>query len=195
MMTMKRIFHSYLQIEQDTGHQESTQRITLQRGKEKVKEKVKEKHLSGFTKYTVAIPMRILYMTDFIDDEYLGSIGVTKLILLESAIRVEKCYTCKEEFDRQMMVPPYNLIFCWKRKRLRPDGKGGQIRASVPSPSFYCTHDMACLEVEFPWVKKEDIYMGNLTFNNLTHAYKKLLKMKGYWDLIVHNRRRKASFQ
>ena len=31
---------------------------------------------------------------DFIDDEYLGSIGVMKLILLESAIRVEKCYTC-----------------------------------------------------------------------------------------------------
>ena len=27
---------------------------------------------------------------DFIDDEYLGSIGVMKLILLESAIRVEK---------------------------------------------------------------------------------------------------------
>ena len=81
---------------------------------------------------------------DFIDDEHLGSIGVMKLILLESAIRVEKCYTCKEELDCQMMVPPYNLIFCRKTKRLRPDGKGGQIWASVPSPSFYCSCDMAC---------------------------------------------------
>ena len=133
---------------------------------------------------------------DFIDDDYLSSIGVMKLILLESAIRVENCYTCKEEFDHQMMVPPYNLIFCRKTKRLRPDGKGGQIRASVPSPSFYCACDMACLEVEFLPVKKiEDIHMGNLTFNSLTCAHKKLLKMKGYWDSIVHNRRCKASFQ
>ena len=93
------------------------------------------------------------------------------------------------------MVQPYNLIFCHKTKRLRPDGKGGQIQASVPSPSFYCMCDMACLEMEFPQVKKEDIYMGNLTFNSLTPAHKKLLKMKGYWDSIVHNRRYKASFQ
>ena len=55
---------------------------------------------------------------NFIDDEYLGSIGVMKLILLKSAIRVEQCYTCKKEFDCQMMVPPYNLIFCQKTKRL-----------------------------------------------------------------------------
>ena len=132
---------------------------------------------------------------DFIDDEFLDSIGVTKLILLESAIRVQKCYTCKEEFDQEKMVPPYNLVFCQKTKRLQPDGKGGQIQASVPAPSFYCVQDMACLEVEFPHMKKEDIYMGNMTFNSLTPAHKKLLKMKGYWDSIVHYRRHKASFQ
>ena len=66
------------------------------------------------------------------------------------------------------MVPPYNLIFCRKIKRLRPDGKGGQIRGHLPTLAFFCTHDMACLELEFPRVKNEDIYMGNMTFNSLT---------------------------
>ena len=93
------------------------------------------------------------------------------------------------------MVPPYNLIFCQKMKRLRPDGKGGQIRGHLPMPAFFCTCDMACLELEFPRVKNEDIYMGNMTFNSLTRLHKKFLKMKGYWDSIVHNRRHKASFQ
>ena len=65
-------------------------------------------------------------------------------------------------------MPPYNLIFCWKTKRLRPDGKGGQIRGHLPTLAFFCTPDMACLQLEFPRVTNEDIYMGNMTFNSLT---------------------------
>ena len=134
-------------------------------------------------------------MTDFIDVNYLDSVGATKLIMIESSIKVQKCYTCKEPFNRERMVPPYNFIFSRKTKRLRPDGKGGQIRGRTPTPAFFCACDMACLEVEFPQVKKEDIYMGNLTFHCLTPSQKKFLKLKGYWDPIVHNRRRKSSFQ
>ena len=116
------------------------------------------------------------------------------MVLKNDTIRVQKCYTCKQEFNREQMVPPYNLIFCQKMKRLRPDGKGGQIRGHLPTQAFFCARDMACLELEFPWVKNEDIYMGNMTFNSLTQSHK-FLKMKGYWDSIVHNRRCKASFQ
>ena len=132
---------------------------------------------------------------EFIDADYLNSVGATKLITLESAIRVKSCYTCKEPFNRERMVPPYNFIFSRKTKRLRPDGNGGQIRGKTPTSAFFCARDMACLEVEFPNVKKENIYMGNLTFHCLTHSQKKFLKLKGYWDPIVHNRRLKSSFQ
>ena len=116
---------------------------------------------------------------DFIDVNYLDSVGATKLIMIESSIKVQKCYTCKEPFNRERMVLPYNFIFSSKTKRLRPDGKGGQIRGRTPTPAFFCTRDMACLEVEFPQVKKEDIYMGNLTFHCLTPSQKKFLKLKG----------------
>ena len=54
---------------------------------------------------------------------------------------------------------------------------------------------MNCLEVEFPKVKKEDIYMSNVTFGELTPVHKRFLKLKRYWDPIVRNRRRKAAFQ
>ena len=46
---------------------------------------------------------------------------------------------------------------------------------------------MAFLELEFPHVEKKDIYMGNMTFNSLTHGHKKFLACNGYWDAIVHN--------
>ena len=54
---------------------------------------------------------------------------------------------------------------------------------------------MACLELEFPKIRKKMIYMGNLTFNQLTPAHKKYLKLKGYWDAIIANRRLKAAYQ
>ena len=115
--------------------------------------------------------------------------------MIKSSIKVKKCYTCKEQFNRERLVPPYNVIFSRKTKRLRPDGNGGWIRGNTPTSAFFCARDMACLEVEFPRVKKEDIYMGNLTFHCLTTSQKKFLKLKGYWDPIVHNRRLKSSFQ
>ena len=36
-----------------------------------------------------------------------------------------------------------------------------------------------------PKIRKKMIYMGNLTFNQLTPAHKKYLKSKGYWDAII----------
>ena len=77
---------------------------------------------------------------EFIDADYLNSVGATKLITLESAIRVKSCYTCKEPFNRERMVAPYNFIFSRKTKRLRPDGNGGQIRGQNTNFSiFLCT--------------------------------------------------------
>ena len=54
---------------------------------------------------------------------------------------------------------------------------------------------MACIELEFPKVQKKNIYMGNLTFRDLTPSHKKFLKLKGYWDAIIANRRLKAAYQ
>ena len=130
---------------------------------------------------------------EFIDDDYVDSIGATKIIELNATIK--KCYSCGLYFNHEKMVPPYNLIFSRKTKRVRPDGKGGQIRAKIPTNAFFCARDMACLEMEFPRVEKKDIYMGNMAFNSLTRGHKKFLARKGYWDPIVHNRRLRASFQ
>ena len=83
------------------------------------------------------------------------------------------------------MVPPYDLIFTRKTRRLRPDGNGGQIKGHKATPAFFCTHNMACIEFEFPKVEKKDIYIGNFTFNGLNCTHKKYLKIKGYWDAIL----------
>ena len=130
---------------------------------------------------------------EFIDEDYVDSVSATKIIELNATIK--KCYSCGVYFNHQKMVPPYNLIFSRKTKRMRPDGKGGQIRAKIPTNAFFCARDMACLELEFPHVEKKHIYMGNMTFNSLTRGHKKFLVRKGYWDAIVHNRRLRASFQ
>ena len=93
------------------------------------------------------------------------------------------------------MVAPGNLVFSKKTRRLRPDGKGGQIKNKIATNAFFCACDMACIELEFPKVQKKHIYMGNLTFRDLTPAHKKFLKLKGYWDAIIANRRLKAAYQ
>ena len=43
---------------------------------------------------------------NFTDDNYLNSVGITKMVLINDTIRVQKCYTCKQEFNREQMVPP-----------------------------------------------------------------------------------------
>ena len=93
------------------------------------------------------------------------------------------------------MVVPGNLVFSRKTKRFRPDGAGGQVRNKVATNAFFCARDMACLSMEFPKIRRKMIYMGNLTFNQLTPAHKKYLKSKGNWDAIIANRRLKAAYQ
>ena len=93
------------------------------------------------------------------------------------------------------MVEPRNLIFSRKTKRWRPDGKGGQVKNRNATNAFFCCRDMACLELDFPNVRVRDIYMGNLTFQSLTASHKKYLKLKGHWDALIENRRRKAAYQ
>ena len=132
---------------------------------------------------------------DFIDAEYVDSVAATKLISLNNAVQVKKCYTCNHLFDREHMVAPYDMVFTRKTKRLRPDGKGGYTRGPKATPAFFCARDIACLEFEFPSVQKKDIYMGNLTVHSLTRSHKKWLKIKGYWEPILHNRRLRASFR
>ena len=61
-----------------------------------------------------------------------------------------------------------DLVFTQKTKRMRPDGQGGEIHNRVPTNAFFCIHDMACIEVEFPKVDKRDIYMSNVAFGELT---------------------------
>ena len=100
-----------------------------------------------------------------------------------------------QPFQHDKMVVPRNLVFSRKTKRFRPDGAGGQVRNKVATNAFFCARDMASLSMEFPKICKKMIYMGNLTFNQLTPAHKKYLKSKGYWDAIIANRRLKAAYQ
>ena len=163
-MKMRKIFHLSLPTGQGTDHKRYTQRGNpterkQNRGKGKGKGKGKntvrfyEIHSSDSDASSIHEDERS-EVPDFIDVDYLDSVGATKLIMIESSIKVQKCYTCKEPFNRERMVPPYNFIFSRKTKRLRPDGKGGQIRGRTPTPAFFCARDMACLKVEFPRVKK-----------------------------------------
>ena len=74
---------------------------------------------------------------DFIDAEYVNSVGATKLISIQNAVSVKKCYTCSHLIERDRMVPPYDLIFTRKTRRLRPDGNGGQIKGHKATPAFF----------------------------------------------------------
>ena len=129
----------------------------------------------------------------FIDEDYIRSVRATKIVRLNPTIR--KCYTCDYYFEHKKIKPPMDLVFTRKTRRMRPDGAGGEIRNKIPTNAFFCVRDMTCLEVEFPEVKKDDIYMSNVAFGEMTPVHKKFLKLKGYWDPIIRNRRRKAAFQ
>ena len=129
----------------------------------------------------------------FVDDDFVGSMKATKLVFINNTIK--RCYGCGQPFQHSKMVAPGNLVFSKKTRRLRPDGKGGQIKNKIATNAFFCACDMACIELEFTKVQKKHIYMGNLTFRDLTPAHKKFLKLKGYWDATIANRRLKAAYQ
>ena len=129
----------------------------------------------------------------FIDEDYIRSVRATKIIRLNPTIR--KCYTCDYYFEHNKIKAPMDLVFTRKTRRMQPDGAGGEIRNKIPTNAFFCIRDMACLEVEFPEVKKDNLYMSNVAFGEMTPVHKKFLKLKGYWDPIIRNRRRKAAFQ
>ena len=129
----------------------------------------------------------------FVDDDFVSSVHDTKLVFINNTTK--RCYGCGQPFQHDKMVVPGNLVFSRKTKRFRPDGASGQVRNKVATNAFFCTWDMACLSMEFPKIHKKMIYMGNLTFNQLTPAHKKYLKSKGYWDAIIANRRLKAAYQ
>ena len=126
----------------------------------------------------------------FVGDDFVGSVKATKLVFINNTSK--RCYGCSQPFQHSKMVAPGNLVFSKKTRRLCPDGKGGQIKNKI---AFFCTCDMACIELEFPKVQKKHIYMGNLTFRDLTPTHKKFLKLKGYWDAIIANRSLKAAYQ
>ena len=117
----------------------------------------------------------------------------TKLVFIKNTIK--RCYGCGQPFNHEEMLSPGNLVFSKKTRRMCPDGKGGQVKNKIATNAFFCARDMACMELEFPKVQKKHIYMGNLTFRNLTPAHKKFLKLKGYWGAIIANRRLKAAYQ
>ena len=123
----------------------------------------------------------------FVDDDFVSSVRATKLVFINNTIK--RCYGCGQPFNHEQMLSPGNLVFSKKTRRMRPDGKGGQVKNKIATNAFFCARDMACMELEFPKVQKKHIYMGNLTFRNLTPAHKKFLKLKGYWDAIIANRR------
>ena len=129
----------------------------------------------------------------FVDDDFVSSVRATKLVFINNTIK--RCYGCGQPFNHEKMLSPGNLVFSKKTRRMRPDGKGGQVKNKIATNAFFCARDMACMELEFPKVQKKHIYMGNLTFRNLTPAHKKFLKLKGYWDAIIANRRLKAAYQ
>ena len=129
----------------------------------------------------------------FVDDDFVSSVHVTKLVFINNTIK--RCYGCGQPFQHDKMVVPGDFVFSRKTRRFRPDGAGGQVQNKVATNAFFCARDMACLELEFPKIRKKMIYMGNLTFNQLTPVHKKYLKLKGYWDAIIANRRLKAAYQ
>ena len=129
----------------------------------------------------------------FVDDDFVSSVRATKLVFINNTIK--RCYGCGQPFQHDKMVVPGDLVFSRKTRQFRPDGAGGQVQNKVATNAFFCARDMACLELEFPKIRKKMIYMGNLTFNQLTPVHKKYLKLKGYWDAIIANRRLKAAYQ
>ena len=129
----------------------------------------------------------------FIDEDYIRSVQATKIIFLNATIK--KCYGCDLYFEHKKMMPPLDLVFSKKTKRKRPDGEGGYIRGKEPTNAFFCIRDMACLQFEFPNIEKNQVYMSNEAFLKLTPVHKKFLKLKGYWEPILHNRRLKGAFQ
>ena len=129
----------------------------------------------------------------FVDDDFVSSVRATKLVFINNTIK--RCYGCGQPFQHDKMVVPGDLVFSRKTRWFRPDGAGGQVQNKVATNAFFCARDMACLELEFPKIRKKMIYMGNLTFNQLTPVHKKYLKLKGYWDAIIANRRLKAAYQ
>ena len=128
----------------------------------------------------------------FVDDDFVSSVHATKLVFINNTIK--RCYGCGQSFQHDEMVVPGDLVFSRKTRRFRSDGAGGQVQNKVATNAFFCAQDMACLELEFPKICKKMIYMGNLTFNRLTPVHKKYLKLKGYWDAIIANRRLKAAY-
>ena len=129
----------------------------------------------------------------FVDDDFVSSVHATKLVFINNTIK--RCYGCGKPFQHDKMVVPGDLVFSRKTRRFRPDGAGRQVQNKVATNAFFCARDMACLELEFPKIRKKMIYMGNLTFNQLTPVHKKYLKLKGYWVAIIANRRLKAAYQ
>ena len=129
----------------------------------------------------------------FIDEDYIRSVQATKIIFLNATIK--KCYGCDLYFEHKKMMAPMDLVFSKKTKRKRPDGEGGYIKGKEPTNAFFCIRDMACLQFEFPNIEKNQVYMSNEAFLKLTPVHKKFLKLKGYWEPILHNRRLKAAFQ
>ena len=122
-------------------------------------------------------------LPQFVDDDFVSSLRATKLVFINNTIK--RCYGCGQPFNHEQMLSPGNLVFSKKTRRMRPDGKGGQVKNQIATNAFFCARDMACMELEFPKVQKKHIYMCNLTFRNLTPAHKKFLKLKGYWDAII----------
>ena len=94
----------------------------------------------------------------FVDDDFVSSVRATKLVFINNTIK--RCYGCGQPFNHEQMVAPGNLVFSKKTKRMRPDGKGGQVKNRIATNAFFCARDMACMELEFPKVQKKTYLHG-----------------------------------
>ena len=65
----------------------------------------------------------------FVDDDFVSSVRATKLVFINNTIK--RCYGCGQPFNHEQMLSPGNLVFSKKTRRMRPDGKGGQVKNKI----------------------------------------------------------------
>ena len=105
---------------------------------------------------------------------------------------VKKCYGCSKPFAAKYRNVPENLTITMMLRRTRPDGKGGWMTNSLPSPTYFHANSMFCVQRRVRYLELHHLYMNNDTFSSLTPAHRALLQRRNMWDGILANRAKAA---
>ena len=100
---------------------------------------------------------------------------------------ITTCYGCKRKFTREHKAP-MDLLFKMNVKRSFPNGRGGMQVARDASATYFHSMSMNCLQRQFSYLEKRDVFMHLETLDALSPAHIDLLKERGLWDHLQANR-------